>query len=348
LTSTAPDLPPDERLPAEPAAARPTRRLNWTNTLGGLAGVLVLALAVFALWKIADEVRLADIAAAVHATPMTALTLSALFGVVSYVLLTGYDWLAVRHLGYRLRYKLIAVASFTSYTMSHTLGLTVLTGGSVRYRMYTRVGVTPIDVALIIGLCGFTFWLGIVMLAGVGLVISPELSGPFNQVSPMLPGIERWAGVLLLAGAGGYWLLATFWRHPLKAFGHVLYLPDGRETGIQILLGAFDLGFAAAALYVLLPEAGLPGFATFLTIYAVAMIVGAMSHAPGGLGVFETVMVLLMPEVDKAPLLAALFLYRVIYTMIPFFFGLVLLAATEFMAFRDRRRVARLEAVAGG
>lgn len=338
MTSSAPDLP----------SKAPKRRLNWTNTLGALAGLLVLALAVFALRRIANEVRLADITNAVHATPTMALILSALAGMVSYVLLTGYDWLAVRHLGYRLRYKLIAIASFTSYTMSHTLGLTVLTGGSVRYRMYTRVGVTPIDVALIIGLCGFTFWLGIVMLAGIGLVISPELSGPFKQFSPMLPGIERWAGVLLLVGAGGYWLLATFWRHPLKAFGHMMYLPNGRETGIQLLLGAFDLGFAAASLYVLLPDAGLPNFATFLTIYAVAMIVGAMSHAPGGLGVFEAVTLLMLPDAPKAPVLAALFLFRVIYTLIPFLFGLMLLAATEFVAFRDRRLVARLEAVAGG
>jgi uncharacterized membrane protein YbhN (UPF0104 family) len=344
LTSTSPDLlPPVPDLP--PAA--PRRRLSLTNTLGALAGLLVLALAIFALMRIADEVHFADIVAAVHATPTATLILSAFFAFMSYVLLTGYDWFAVRHLGYTLRYQLIAVASFTSYTMSHTLGLTVLTGGSVRYRMYTRVGVTPIDVALIIGLCGFTFWLGIVMLAGVGLVISPELSGPFAQYSQYLPGIERWAGVLLLAGAAGYWLLAALWRHPLKAFGHVLYLPSGRETGIQILLGAFDLGFAAAALYVLLPDTGLPGFATFLTVYAVAMIVGAMSHSPGGLGVFEAVTLLLLPDAPKAPLLAALFLFRVIYTLIPFMIGLALLAWTELSAFRDRRQVARLEAAAG-
>jgi uncharacterized membrane protein YbhN (UPF0104 family) len=305
--------------------------------------LLVLGLAIVALMQISKEVRLADITAALHATPTAIILLSAGFTVLSYVLLTGYDWLAVRHLGYRLRYRLIALASFTSYTMSHTLGLTVLTGGSVRYRMYTRVGVSPIDVALVILLCGFTFWLGIVMLAGVGLVISPDLAGPFADFAP---GLERWAGALLLGGAAAYWLLASFWRHPLKAFGHVLYLPDGRETGIQLLLGAFDLGFAAAALYVLLPDAGLPPFPTFLTVYAVAMIVGAMSHAPGGIGVFEAVTMLMLPDVPKAEVLAALFLFRVIYTLIPFMLGLALLAGSELRALRDRRLVARLEAAA--
>jgi uncharacterized membrane protein YbhN (UPF0104 family) len=296
-----------------------------------------LALASFALWKLSDEVHLADIKHAVHTTSTLALALSAIFTLISYILLTGYDWLAVRHLGYQLSYRLIAMASFTSYTMSHMLGVTVLTGGTVRYRMYTRAGVNAIDVGLIILLCGFTFWLGIVMLAGVGLLVSPDLAGPFAQFASWA---ERWAGVILLLGAMGYWLIASFWRRPLKAFGHEFYLPNARDTATQLLLGAFDLGFAAAALYVLLPDTGLPGFATFLTVYAVAMIVGAMSHSPGGLGVFEAMTMLMLPGSPKAPVLAALFLFRVIYTLVPFALGLILLGLSEAMAFRDRRRQA--------
>jgi glycosyltransferase 2 family protein len=319
------------------------QRMNLGHWLGVAAGFAVLALATFALMRLSREVHYADIVAAVHATPTRALLLSVVFTVASYVVLTGYDLLAVRHLGYVLRYRLIALASFTSYTMSHTLGVTVLTGGTVRYRMYTRVGVTPIDVALIILLCGFTFWLGIVMLAGIGLVVSPELAGPFGTFAP---GAERWAGALLLGGAASYWALATWWRHPLKAFGHVLYLPSGRETFYQLLLGAADLGCAAAALYVLLPDTGLPPFATFLTVYAVAMIVGAMSHSPGGLGVFEAVTMLMLPGAPKAEMLGALFLFRIIYTVVPFLIGLVLLTLSEFAALRDRRRVVKLGAAA--
>ena len=115
-------------------------RMSWGQWLGVAAGFIVLALATFALMRISREVHLSDVTAAVHATPTRALLLSTLFTVVSYIVLTGYDVPAVRHLGYALRYRLIALASFTSYTMSHTLGVTVLTGGSVRYRMYTRVG----------------------------------------------------------------------------------------------------------------------------------------------------------------------------------------------------------------
>lgn len=314
-----------------PPAANDRPRASWTNWLGAAAGLLVLGLALFALQKIAHEVTLAQVIAAIHATPSSTLALSALFAAVSYVLLTGYDWLAIRHLGYRVGYGLIALASFTSYTMSHTLGLTVLTGGSVRYRMYTRVGVLPLDVAAIIVICGFTFWLGIVMLAGIGLTLAPDLAGPFRGFAP---GYERWAGVLLLAGALAYTLLATFWRRPLTIMGHSLFLPDGRSTLIQLVLGAFDLGFAAAALWVLLPATGQPSLVAFIVVYAVAMIVGALSHAPGGLGVFEAVVVVMLPDSPKAELLAALFLFRVIYTVIPFFLGVALIALSELVAWR--------------
>lgn len=325
-------------MPPTDANARP--RAGWANWLGAVAGLLVLALAIFALRQIAQEVTLAQVVSAVRATSTATLGLSALFAAISYVLLTGYDWLAVRHLGYKVGYGLIALASFTSYTMSHTLGLTVLTGGSVRYRMYTRVGVLPLDVAAIIVICGFTFWLGIVMLAGIGLTLAPDLAGPFRDFAP---GYERWAGVLLLAGALAYTLLATFWRRPMRILGHNLFLPDGRATLLQIVLGVFDLGFAAAALWVLLPEAGQPSLVAFVVVYAVAMIVGALSHSPGGLGVFEAVVVVMLPDMPKAELLAALFLFRVIYTLIPFFLGVVLIALSELVAWRQRLKLRAAE-----
>ena len=321
-------------MPSPFANARP--RAGWGSWLGAAAGLLVLGLAVVALRQIAQEVTLAQVIAAVRATPTATLGLSALLAAVSYVLLTGSDWLAVRHLGYRLGYGLIALASFTSYTMSHTLGLTVLTGGSVRYRMYTRVGVLPLDVAVIIVICGVTFWLGIVMLAGIGLTLAPDLAGPFRDFAP---GYERWAGVLLLAGALGYTLLATFWRRPMRILGRNLFLPDGRATLLQLGLGAFDLGFAASALWVLLPQAGQPSLVAFIVVYAVAMIVGALSHSPGGLGVFEAVVVVMIPDAPKAELLAALFLFRVIYTLIPFFLGVVLIALSELVAWRHRLKL---------
>ena len=300
-------------------------------------GLVVLGLALWGIHLIAGQVTWAEIVADMRGVSPHLLMVAAISTALSYLVLVGYDWLAVAHLGYRLPVATLAAASFGSFTMSHALGLTVLTGGTVRYRIYTRAGVKPLDVALIIALCGWTFWLGIIVVAGLGLLVSPHLGTPFRQFAPHA---ERWAGVLLLAGAAAYVLLAMLWRQPIKLFSYSFTLPDARETLLQIAIGAVDLAFAGTALYVLLPAAATPDLLTFLTIYAVAMVVGALSHAPGGLGVFEGVVLLLLhakhnhtvPEV-----LAAMVLFRLIYTYIPFLLGLFVIGGSELAALRQRR-----------
>ena len=309
-------------------------KTNLGQWIWAVLGLVVLGLAVWGITLIAGQVTIEEIKADIAATPTHLLVLAALSAAASYVVLVFYDWLALTHLGYRPSWGTMAAASFGSFTMSHTLGLTVLTGGTVRYRMYTRVGVRPLDVAMIIALCGWTFWLGIIAVAGVGLLLAPDLAAAFKDIAPQA---ERWAGVILVAATIAYTVLAFVWRKPLKIWKYTFYLPSGPATLSQIGVGAVDLAFAGGALYLLLPEIGTPGLLTVLTIYAVAMVVGALSHAPGGLGVFELVIVALLPLVDKAGVLAALVLFRVIYTYIPFLLGLMVIGWTEWVALRARR-----------
>ena len=326
-------LPPEVAVDAETVV---TAKANWKQWLGAGLGLVVVGLAIWGIRMIAGQVTWADIVADIHATPTHLLALAALSAAASYVVLVGYDWLATRHLGYDLKWGTLAAASFASFTMSHTLGLTVVTGGTVRYRIYTRAGVKAADIAMIILLCGWTFWLGIIAVAGLGLLVSPDLATPFKDIAPSM---ERWAGAVLIAGTLSYLALASLWRREFRLFRYTFYIPDGRETLLQIIIGAVDLAFAAGTLYLLLPDAGVPGLLTFLTIYAVAMVSGALAHAPGGLGVFEAVILLLMPEADKAGVLAALVLFRLIYTYIPFLLGLGVIAYVEGKALRDRKAV---------
>lgn len=305
--------------------------------VGVALGLVVLGLAAWGLNMIAGQVTLADVIAEVRATPAHLVVAAVLSAAISYVVLVGYDWLATRHLGYVIAWPTLAAASFASFTMSHTLGVTVLTGGTVRYRIYTRVGVKAADIAMIILLCGWTFWLGIVFVAGVGMLVSPDLSAPFREFAPA--GFEHWTGLALLVGTAAYVLLAWFWRREFRIFRYAFTIPDGRETLLQIAIGTVDLVFAGGALYLLLlPVAGTPDLLTFLTIYAVAMLMGALSHAPGGLGVFELVIVGLMLSADKAGVLGAVALFRLIYTFIPFVLGATVIAYLEWKAVRDLRR----------
>lgn len=324
------DDAPDDRRP----------RANWKSWAGAVLGLVVLGLAAWGLKKISGQVTLADVMAEIQATPGHLIAFAALSTFLSYVVLVGYDWFATRHLGYaNIGWPTLAAASFSSFTMSHTLGVTILTGGTVRYRIYTRAGVKPADIAMIILLCGWTFWLGIIFVAGVGLIVSPNLAQPIREFAP--PQLEEWTGALLLAGVAAYTVLATVWRRSFKLLRYRFTIPDGKQTLQQIAIGTLDLALAGGALYILLlPVAGVPDLLTFLVIYAVAMVTGALAHAPGGLGVFELVIVGLMPDADKAGVLAAVALFRILYTFVPFLLGATLLAVMEARAFRAARAIA--------
>lgn len=325
---------------ATAGAAAPKPKANWKTWIGAVLGLIVLGLAAWGLKKISGQVTLADVMAEIAATPTHLIVAAAVSTFLSYVVLIGYDWFATRHLGYNnIRWPTLAAASFSSFTMSHTLGLTVLTGGTVRYRIYTRVGVKPVDIAMIILLCGWTFWLGIIFVAGIGLIVSPDLAEPIRAWVPA--GLEEWTGVLLLAGVVLYTIVASLWRGDLRIWRYSFALPNGRETLQQIAIGTVDLALAGGALYILLlPVAGIPDLLTFLVIYAVAMVTGALAHAPGGLGVFELVIVGLMPEADKAGVLAAVALFRLLYTFIPFALGAGLIAVLEAQALKAARAAA--------
>ena len=320
----------------EPCVQR--RRPASRHLIASALGLIVAALAVFALGRLSREITFAAVVAAISATPPATLGLAAALTVVSYLILTGYDWLALDHLGYRLPLVTVATAAFTSFTMSHTLGMTALTGGTVRYRLYTRVGVAPRDIVMIIALCGWTFWLGLVFAAGIGLTLDPSVAA---MVDVLPPTLSRWAGPLLLGSAVGYMIIAACFRREFGVFGLRVRLPGWQSTAAQLVVGGLDLTAAAGALYVLLPAASLPSFSGIVVVYAVAMIAGALSHSPGGLGVFEIVVVAMLRHMPREGVIAALFMFRMLYTLIPFVAGLAVLARTELVALSRRRAAMR-------
>ena len=246
-----------------------------------------------------------------------------------------------------VRAALLALATGGFYGLTATLFATALAGSDP----VAVVVSWPFAAACVTSLCGWTFWLGIIVVAGVGLLAAPDLAEPLGAVlpdalKPFANVIKDWAGAILLAGAVAYTVVTWAWRRPIRLYKYEFYLPDLRETLLQIGIGVVDLAFAGLALYLLLPDAGAVDLLTWLTIYAVAMVAGALSHAPGGLGVFELVVVALLPESPRAGVLAALVLFRVIYTYIPFALGLCVIGWTEFRAFRARRGAGRLAAAA--
>jgi phosphatidylglycerol lysyltransferase len=315
----------------------PSRRARITRfvtrhrgPLAAAALLLVTALALEAVHRLLAEVQIDHVRAALAQFGLWQVAAALAFTAGSYVALTFYDVLALRVIGRRLRYRVAALASFTSYTLSHNLGLSLLTGGSARYRIYTAAGLSGSDVARIIANATLTFWSGISALAGLGLVTRP--------VALVLAGVtigenvQRGVGAALLLAIAALVMLAGR-RRSVSLFGWTIPLPGRRMALAMILVSACDVAMASAALFVLVPGLTWGGFPAFFVGYALAIVIAALSHAPGGIGVFEAVILLALPQVDRAQLAAALLLYRACYYLLP-----LLLSAT-IMALREGRRL---------
>jgi phosphatidylglycerol lysyltransferase len=287
--------------------------------------------ALFALHHLLGQYRWRDVLAHVHAISTVKIWRAALFTVAGYTCLTLYDALAVRFAGARVPYHRIALISFMGYAIGHNVGFNTLSGGAVRFRAYTALGLGPKQIATIIGFGTVTFLLGAGLLLGLSLLTQAGMSGSALHVHASL---AVFAGVMLLAAVAAYlWLVST--RHEPLRFGRIeIPVPSPRVAFAQVAVACTDLLCAAAVLYVLLPPQAAVSFGAFAGVYLIAIAAGVISNVPGGIGVFEAVLLLLLHSVPKDRLLGALVAYRAIYYFAPFAVALVLLGAHELWAHR--------------
>ncbi len=306
-----------------------------------------LALGFVALHLLTSEVHFKALRAGLDAIAPARLALAVALTAASYLALTFYDVLALRVIGKPLPWRTAALASFTSYTLSHNLGLSPLTGGSARYRVYSSAALDGPDIARIVAIASATFWMGVLAMAGVALLLH---GGAFGLGAMALSAREAHGlGAAVLAALAG--LLALSIRGPATIGIGRWSLPVPRPLQLlaQIGIAGIDLAAASAALFVLLPGADPALLPTFMLAYATAIIVALVSHVPGGVGVFETVILAIVPG-DRAALFAALVAYRAIYYLLPLALGIVVMVVREGAYWRRpaARALAGARLVAGG
>lgn len=314
VTATAPDV----------AASR---RRTTMQRLGAIASAALFIVALGVLyWVISDldsgEVK-AVLARISREQLLTALGLTAL----SYLMLTGYDALALSQLAKgQVRYPLTALASFTSFAVSFTLGFPLITAATVRYWVYSAAGLGTGVIASLTLIAGLTFWLGMSVVLGLVMILQPAATSAFTRLPAQVNG---YIGFAILSAIFLYtvWIAARP-RH-IRIQGWTLHLPRLRVSLLQMALGAADVCAACGVLYVLLPAGhGVP-FATMVAAYVFACVLGIASHAPGGIGVFEATLLLALPGIPKEALLSSILMYRLCYYIVPFIAALLLLGLRE-------------------
>ncbi|MGE3474203.1 MAG: hypothetical protein AB7H70_00200 [Rhodospirillaceae bacterium] len=293
-----------------------------------LIPVVMLPLGAWLGYRTFEDRSAAEIWSAVTGLPAFRLILAFACAAGSYLCLTGFDTLAIRTLGKRIAYPKIALTSFISLGIGHTVGVAVLSSGALRYRLYAGFGLTAGDVAKVILLCAVTVGLGLIGLGGLSLVVRPHLDIGGFEMSPFL---ARSVGALCLALLGLY--VFTAWRRktPLHVRGHEIRLPNARIAMAQVALGIVNFAFVAGTLYQLL--AGAASYGQTVSAYVIANLSALVSHVPGGIGVLEYVISKL---VNHGDVLGALIAFRIIYFLVPLTLAITLLIATE--AYRWRRK----------
>ncbi|HBB31427.1 MAG TPA: hypothetical protein DDZ80_10375 [Cyanobacteria bacterium UBA8803] len=297
------------------------------RNFSSLFGFLLLGLSLWAIGGQLREYNYHDILNSLVALPKIRLVWALGLTSLAYLALSGYDLLALHYIRYSLAYWKIVLANFISNAVSNTIGLSLLTSSAIHYRFYSGWGIPPVAIAIAIAFVNLSFCLGLLALGGVifllvPLPIPPQINFPWLSARPL--------GVIFLLIIGIYLLGSLFIRKPFKLGNLDFRFPSFKMAAALIAVSSVEWGLAAAVLYTLLPETTALSYPTFLGIYLLAMAAGVFSNVPGGLGVFETIVLLLVwPHIPAATVFASLLAYRGVYYFLPLFIATLLLGFYE-------------------
>lgn len=304
-------------------------RLNFQflrSTAPIILGAALFLLGLYALYHLLRPVNLADVALQITAMPAGALAAALGATAIGYVALIFYDWFSLRFIGKTLDRGIVALGGFLGYAFGNTIGVSVISGGAVRYRIYSAVGLNAFEVAAVSGYIAVALGTGLTLVGIAALAVHPGAVGALLPYASSTIQIVA-AAITAVSVALIVWMSVS--QRSLSIRGHELHLPPPADLAGQLVVTLIDIAAASFALWVLLP-AGKPDYATFVAIYAAATMIGVLSHVPGGIGVFETVVIGTLPaSVPAGDAAAALLLFRLVYYLVPFALAFLLVALNE-------------------
>ncbi|MEM1129962.1 MAG: bifunctional lysylphosphatidylglycerol flippase/synthetase MprF [Pseudomonadota bacterium] len=283
-----------------------------------LAVIVPLAIAVIAfivLHSLASETSWADLSAAIANQTRVHIAGAIVATFISLAAVSQLDPVSLSAMGARVPWIVATATGAAASAVSNMLGFSWLTGMSVRYRVYAARGIDVARFSGALGVSWSTYALAMILLTGLLLLWRPQALADLISLSPT---IDTVIGVAYLALTAFVFL--WLWLGPSKL--HVgkwqVTLPAVWPTIKLTFFASLDLAATAMVLWFLLPENLGVGPVQFFIIFLVALLLGVISHSPGGLGVFEATIVAGLGTGSQADVLAALILYRIIYTLTPF------------------------------
>jgi uncharacterized membrane protein YbhN (UPF0104 family) len=289
--------------------------------------VAIVIVAAAVLYHLLRDIDAGKVMAALEAQSPWRIAIAGALVVAGYSNLVCYDLFALHTIGKRnIPLRVVAFASFTSYTIGHSLGAATLTCGLVRFRVYSFWQMNLTHIAKIALFTGMTYWLGNIVVLGGAAAYVPQALTTVDHLPAWLNRLGGFAGIFAVICYLG-WLARG--RRLIGRDNWQVALPGVRGTLLQIGIGALDRVLASLSMYMLLPASADVGFATVLVVFVVATLLGIVSHAPGSLGVVEAAVLIGLPQYPREELLAALVTFRMLDFFLPLMLATLMFGARE-------------------
>jgi uncharacterized membrane protein YbhN (UPF0104 family) len=293
------------------------------------APLLWIPLIGLAVWVLTDRLKSIDfgeVKQQLLAFPANTVLVGIAFSAAVYVLVGIYEGIAVRIASGKTMRLVAFRTAIIANPLGRAIGLALVSGGALRYRMYASVGLSARQVASIVLLAAMPYFFSVGWLIDLSLLLNADTAAQALRLT---------SGVVLLLGAIGLakdigWLAFVFTRKkPLMIGGQAAPIPSVRDTSIQLAIGLTQISLMTATLYTFMPPELNMSWPAFIAIYCIAFVAGQLSNVPAGLGVLEAALLLMLPQVPPAKLLGAVLAYRAVFEILPLLLALVLFVAFE-------------------
>lgn len=299
------------------------------------SGLFFFGLASYMIYRQLSKYTIQEIEDAIIAVPNKNIFMACVASFCGYMALSSYDFLALKYIKHKMSTWKWIFAGFIGFAVSNNAGHAIVSGGAIRYRLYTRWRVTASDIVKMVTFSGFTY-----LVACFALVIIGYLCSPNHVLSAVSSSYINWAIILFSFGGLLFYLWGcACYKKPIIIKDVEFKSPSLRLASAQIIIGSIDILMASLVLYFVMESyINIPFFA-FIGAFIIAQVLGVYSQVPGGLGVFEVVFTNLLPEDEnQAMLFAILILYRIIYYLLPLVLSGIVLFGYEFYLAENKKQ----------
>ncbi len=310
------------------------RALSW-------AGLFFFAVAAYMLYVQLAKYSFEEIKAALFSIPSRNMLLACLASLGGYVALSSYDYLALRYVKRHLAPWKWIFAGFVGFSVSNNAGHAIVSGGTIRYRLYTRWRFRGAEIVRMVTFSGFTYLVACFFLIIAGYFLTPNHAfgdGSISHLTTLVVTLVSAAGLLV------YFWASLFYKKTIVIKGVEFNIPSFPMALAQVIIGAADILMASLVLYFSLTPFVNISFDVFIGVFIIAQVLGVFSQVPGGLGVFEGLFMYIIPgEHNQALLFGALIAYRVIYYLLPLLLSaLILFSYESYLRFVKKQQLEKL------